>query len=270
MNWLEINDKIAEINELQQELLSKLNGNSIKEIFARKEKYLTDILPELSKLNNAALENKIKVTPFELEIIGKINELELPLTMDQIYKKLSENENNSASYIEMLLRNYNDVLSAVNTLDFIEEIAGTEQHEEIDYEETEYAKLLEFINSFLIDYVKNANVNNVEDFEDILSSKMHDYFEKLTDSQITTILSEYISLSYNRNRYNYFEEIKVISKIKLSNNLSTADVMLFEGTYPMYIEIVKRKLYGFYFNRSLEDINRDFKEIKNNYKNKNK
>ena len=141
MTWLEINDEIAEINTMQLELQSKLDSDYIKQIIDRNTKYISIHNFNKYSLKDGVLENKIRITPLELKIISKLNALNLSTDIQDIYSGLSDKEDNT-KYIENLYRQYQTALSTLNTLKFIEELAGDEIEEDTPIEETEYAKLI--------------------------------------------------------------------------------------------------------------------------------
>lgn len=64
MNWNEVTNKLVEIESLKQLLTIKVSDHKSEEIIARYHKYQNITKNGINKLNNAALENQIRKTPF--------------------------------------------------------------------------------------------------------------------------------------------------------------------------------------------------------------
>ncbi len=269
MTWLEINDEIAEINTMQLELQSKLDSDYIKQIIDRNTKYLSIHNFNKYSLKDGVLENKIRITPLELKIISKLNALNLSTDIQDIYSGLSDKEDNT-KYIENLYRQYQTALSTLNTLKFIEELAGDEIEEDTPIEETEYAKLIEYENKSLKSCIQVVNTDNVDFYKHLIESTIKDYATKLSNDQILEILFHSIRLSYNRNRYDFLENIKTVDNIMKVVTPSSGIDEIIAVIYSIYHDATTSHLIDLYTERSLDDINSDFKQLAVRVKNKQK
>ena len=102
MNWQKIMEQVLEINELQEEILIKLKNPVIKEIITRSEKYCNDLNFDLKSLNNAILEHKIEITPYQIVILENINDLSLNTDLQSIYTNMPEIEEEAEKYVEYI------------------------------------------------------------------------------------------------------------------------------------------------------------------------
>lgn len=269
MTWLEINDKILEINTMQQELQSELDSDYIKQIIDRNNKYLSISGFDKRSLKDGVLENKIRITPLELKIISKLNSLNLSTDIQDIYSGLSDKEDNT-KYIEDLYHQYQTALATLNAIKFIEEFAGNEIKSKSPIEETEYAKLIEYENKSLKNCIQEVNTNNVDFYKHLIEPIIKDYAIKLSHNQIIEILFHSIGLSYSRNRYDFLENIKTIDNIMKVVLPSPGIDKIVSDIYSVYHDAKTRYLIDLYTEKSLDDINSDFEELAVRVKNSQK
>lgn len=209
MDYQQIQNKLFEIFELQNIIDSKINSQTIQDIITRDKLYSDKPKDKILELNNGVLENKINVTPLEIILIQKINELNLDGSMTNIYNNLPEKEEEWENYLEVLYNKYILVDNTLKIIFKIEDISKTEVALEFTEDKSEYVKLENKINEFIEPvFLEYTSIPSK-----IIIDKIMRYLEEKSKESKTQLLIEKLSLSYERNQFDYINDIKYINKI---------------------------------------------------------
>ena len=234
MNLKKIMEQVLEINELQEEILIKLKNPVIKEIITRSEKYCNDLNFDLKSLNNAILEHKIEITPYQIVILENINDLSLNTDLQSIYTNMPEIEEEAEKYVIELKKKYELVNNSFNLVFDIEKLAETEYNSNNSFENTEYAKKVNMENQ-LFEKIKDDFLTlTPEIYENILINNKKEYMSKLSIDNKKDLFIETFTLSYDKNAFKYFNKEMLIMKIGNSSNYNMQQISLLNRMYGKY------------------------------------
>lgn len=261
MNWQEIMEQVLEINELQQEILIKLNNPVIKEIITRSEKYCNNLNFDLKSLNNAILEHKIEITPYQIIIIEKINSLSLNTDLQLIYTNMPESEEEAEKYIIEEKKKYELANNSFNLIFDIERLAETEYNPNNNFENTEYAKKVNIENQ-LFEKIKDDFLSlTPEVYENILINNQKEYMNKLSIDSKRYLFIEIFALSYDKNAFDYFNEEKLIMRNGIKNKHNLQQMASLGRLYNKYKNSLMIATKLILLKMSLEEIYDEFKII---------
>ena len=106
MDWQVISTKVQEILDLQQQLIAKMQTEEIRMVLDRNNKYKDMTHPEISKLNNALLEHKIRVTAYQMIIFNKVNSLTAKAFKEALYVYMPKKLEEANDYVNELLEKF--------------------------------------------------------------------------------------------------------------------------------------------------------------------
>ncbi len=251
MTWEDIFKQISEISDLQNSLMTKLDNPMLKTIMDRNKKYGNQEL-DLKTLNNALLEHKIEITPYQIVIFRKLNELELPKTISLVYQQMPVDLENAKKYVLDLVEKYNLVINCADLVLMLEKL--TEVEYPAEFIENEYTKKVATENKIFIDYMKGKLQSN--EIETSLFKFYEQYANSLPENQMKELLLQTFCLSYSKNTFAFFNFFQVASQ--LSKNLPQKRMLMGISNYQ---KIVKNCEIRFLNKMSLEQIYEKFKLI---------
>lgn len=207
MTEIEIYEKILECQDLLDKINNKRKTEVINSIVDRYNKYkLENGLVDITNLNNAVLENKIKNMLIQVLIISKINELNIPTNYQEIYVNIPKTLEEQEQYVLNLYSKYELVYKCYNLLIEIERLF--EREYEVSYDDlknSQYAKLTEYINN-LYRYDKKNNNHNLR----FTFTQLNNYLNGLSLEEKQTLYYESLSLCYNRNLFDFLNICMII------------------------------------------------------------
>jgi len=225
MNWQEIMEQVLEINQLQDQVLIKSQSEIIKQIINKKQKYFNNKCVDLKSLNNAVLEHKLKLTPYQIIIIEKINSLSLNTNIKQIYINMPDSQEEAEKYVKQLKEKYQLAINCFNLIIDIEKISETEYVFDYPFENSIYAKRTDLENELFFYCMLNTNVKNQEKLILIISNKQKQFMNSLSKEENKKLLVESLALSYDRNVYDYFNGQSNILKAARNTSIESAEVI---------------------------------------------
>lgn len=235
LTWQEIMNQVVEINELLQQILVKSNNMIIKEITDRYSKYGNGLSLELRTLNNAVLEHQITITPYQIIILEKVNNLSLDTDMKKIYANIPTNQEEATKYVMGLKEKYN---LANNCLDLVMNIERLTQIEYVPseaFEKSEYAKKFNFEEEMFSEYIKSDKTKEqLENFKNDIIIKQKEYIEKLPLDKKKDLLIQTLTLSYDRNAFVFINEASTIIKICNQNNYNELGSLAISSLHDKY------------------------------------
>lgn len=229
MNWQEIMDQVLEISELQDQVLLKSQNQIIKEIVKRKKKYLANKPINLTSLNNAVLEHKLQLTPYQITIIEKINNLSLATSIQQIYINMPSSLHEAQKYVTELKENYILAISCFDLVMNIEKISETECDFNYPFENSIYAKQVNLENELFHNCILKNNITSQEMLELTITNVQKQFISSLSEEEKQQLFIETLVLSYDRNVFEFFNGNYNI--LKASTNIS---VEISEIIYNLY------------------------------------
>lgn len=256
MNWQEIMDQVLEINELQEQVLLKSQNKIIKEIVKREQKYLANKHIDLTSLNNAVLEHKLQLTPYQVTILAKINNLSLTTNIQEIYINMPESLEEAEKYIIKIKEEYQLVINCFDLIMNIEKMTETEYDFNYPFKDSIYAKKVELENKLYFDCIIKNNITNLDKLELIIISSQKQFLSSLKESEKKQLMLETLVLSYERNAFDYFNGIKVIQKTASNCSMESA-----EEIYNIYLSLLLNLKIQILKNMSLNDIYDELKII---------
>lgn len=260
MSWQEIMEQVLEISELQEEILVKLNNPLIKKIVTRSEKYCSDSSFDKKSLNNAILEHKIEITPYQIIILTKINDLSLTTDLKQIYTNMPQSKEEAEKYVIDLKQKYELVNNSFNLIFNIERLSEIEYNSN-NYEHTEYAKKVT-VENILFEKIKDDLFNlPLEIYKEIIINNQKQYLSKLSIDNKKQLFIEILTLSYDKNSFNYFNEQKLILKESSTNKYNLNELISLIRIYDKYKKSLSLATKIILLNMSLEEIYDEFKII---------
>ena len=256
MDWQEIMEKAIEINELQQILSSKANSLIINKIIDRNNKYANNLILNLKTLNNGLLEHQVSITPYQIIILKKINEMSLDANSQSIYINLPETQEEAEKYILELENKYNLANKCFDLVINLESISTIENDSEYNYENSIYAKILEIKINIFIDIINNINKNreNVEEHKKLIESNIKKL--NLSKEEKKKLYIETFTLSYDRNAFEYIYVQK-----KLLNHFNIIDSVKNLNKYFNYKNLLNTVMCIPFVEMSLQEIYDEFKII---------
>lgn len=260
MNWQEIREQVLEINDLQQNLLIKSNNQVIKEIICRGKKYCNDINFNIKTLNNAVLEHQINLTSYQLIIIEKITELSLDTSNQIIFKNMLKTEE-AAKYIIELKEKYELANNCFNLIMDIEALSKVEYEATNKFETSEYAKKVKNENE-LFEKINDDFLNlDLEIYKNILINNQKEYINALNIDRKKNLLLQSLTLSYDRNAFEFFNEELLIEKLRRVNNYNINQSYLIRNFYHNYKNSLSLANKMIIINAPLQEIYNEFKII---------
>lgn len=262
MDWQEIKNQMAEINDLIQQLSSKANNKVITEIINRYKKYCNDPSLELRTLNNAILEHQISITPYQIIILEKIMKLNLTTNIEKIYKNMPNTPEEAEKYIQDLKEKYILANNCSDLVINIEKLSKIEYQSTEPFEKSEYAKKFQLEEDMFYEYIKDKNVEQSTDIlQTNIVDKLKQYLNKLSPEEKKNLLIQTLALSYDKNAYISLYKTELISKIwneNYYNELLFIDTVLIYNKYVELFRTIERLMLS---QTELEDIYNEFKVI---------
>lgn len=263
MKWQQIKEKALEINELQQAILAKSKNYLMNEIKIRNERYCNDKEINLRSLNNAILEHKIEITPYQIIIINKINALNLDLNYESIYENMPKTEELAGRYILELEKTYELINKSFDLIIDIEKLSEIEYKPDNDYENTEYAnKVITGDRLFQDTYESLLSMSSVE-FVNTFINEYKKYMDSLNLERKTELFLETFTLSYDKYSFEYFNEVSLIQKIGSKRNNKLKQLSLLSLMYSRHKNSWLLAELVNYENISLQELYDNFKLIYN-------
>lgn len=261
MDWQEIMKEVLEITELQQEVVIKSQNQVIKEITARNKNYCNNPNFHIKSLNNAVLEQKITITPYQIMIIKKINELSLPANHNSIYINMPIKEPEAAKYVNNLKKQYELANNCLDLVMDIEKLSEIEYDPENGYENSEYAKRVKAGDKILQD-LKNYFLSlTSKDYQNILIHEYKKYIGSLDTERKTNLLIETFTLSYNKNAFEYFNKEVLIQNMVLESHSNLRHLHTLSGLYDKFRQSLILAEIMTLTEMPLEEIYNNFKLI---------
>lgn len=263
MTWEDITSLLIEIDNLQQSLMNKMQNPIIEKITYRNQKYGNSSNLQKRNLNNAILENQIRITPLQVTLLQRVNQEKLTVGRENIYKNMSDNLEKCANYLISQTTLYEKANQIFDIVLIMEDLAQEELKLEMEVKDCEYGKLKSYYNNQLIILLEG----DIRDAYDWIKNSFIAYLESLTEGQKNQLLIEYISLSYDRNAFDFFEQFKIMSKIASRNKIDSIDKI--EMIYNYFFQLVQSTMLNLIYSQSFTDICNEFDNLLN-YKNKDK
>ncbi len=254
MTWNDIPELFIEIENLQCILNSKIMSPEIKNITKRGQKYCKDPRNTHKYLNNASLENLIKNTYLQVNLISRLKEENIPLKMNDIYSEVTDDLEYTYTYLtnkKHLLETVNEIFDIVLGIEIISEIEDTSTSFDSS---TEYHKFAEFKDDIFIDTLLHHQIN----IERYIQEKITNYFQTLDSTQKQKLLLESLHLSYDRNAYDYIESTKLYIKIMNNKNISVNNLYIVDILYQSYKLIFLGVINKYLESLPLSTIAKDF------------
>lgn len=259
MEWEKIYNTLYEIQILLEECESKIKNPIITSISKRyiryydKEKGL-----DIRRLNNAVLENKIKNTKIQREILNKINELYLSANIQEIYNGLTYNEKECSSYVINLKTKYELVNKCLDLVLEIESLSETEYHIDEPFEKSEYAKMIAYQNQLYLSILDNFKLFN----QPYIEASISNYCKSLSLDKKQKIYLESLSLSYDRNTFDYFNLLKI--SCIFQNELTNMDKNKAAAVYQYYQSFITDILiYRYITSKNISEVYQSLSEVHN-------
>lgn len=271
MSWEEIDEKIIALNDkIERFSYKKQQISELANIIKDRQQKLENN-KDIRKLNNAVLENKVKVSTFQTILLTKLNELSLSNDMNEVYQNIPDTLEECNNFLNQLERKYQLGEKIIDWVEGIERLSETEYIENLSFEETEYGKWIMFKDDRLeelIHQVFNSQMSTNKEFLSILVNNAIDrikkYLNDLTLEQKTELFIQTIALSYNKNSFLFFHKYMFINCIYQSNPSKPSSSKI-EIIYDHFHNLVERKLLLQCKNQSvvelLGNVNIDFNNI---------
>ncbi len=204
MNWDEIFDQAAEIINLQFKLDEKINHSTIQKILFRNQKYCVSEM-DYKSLNNAVLEHQIDITPYQILILRKINELSLKLDTNSIYVNMPNDLEQAYNYIAQLKEDY---LLAIHCFDLVIDLEtlSTIEYQD-DFQNNEYTRKRQMEDKLFLGALDKKIEYSV--LEEVIIGEHNKYLQSLSQEQKKELILQTFCLSYSRNVFSYFDIQKV-------------------------------------------------------------
>lgn len=261
MNWQEIMEQVLEINELQQELLLKSQNPIIKKITDRKEKYLEQNNFNIKSLNNAILEHQIMITPYQITILIKINNLSLNTDSQSIYINMPESQEEATKYVMDLKAKYELAIKCFDLVMDIETLSRTEYIFDYPFESSIYSQKKNLEDEIFLKCILEHKPINLKMFENPIVNKLKSFLTSLSTEEKKKLFLESLTLSYDRNVFNYLHKEKTILEIcfKKKDNLRSFDRLgiIYNLYHQFLVKLENRTL----LRMSLSDVYNEFKVI---------
>ena len=261
MNWQEIMEQIAEIDELQQDFSIKLNNPAILEIISRFEKYCNNKKLDLKSLNNAILEHKIMITPYQIIILEKIMSPIPDLNLQSIYANMSEKKEEVTKYVIELKKEYELANKSIDLVIDLETITSMEYEINNDFQNTEYAKKV----GSQTDYFEKewTNFPNIpaEMWKNTLIERLKKYLNELSRESKQDLFVETFALSYDRNLFEFLNKEKLMMRIIRTIKSNKLDIFSLEHIYNKYRECLTQIEISLLNKMSLQEMYDEFKII---------
>lgn len=235
MDWQKIMDQILEILELQQELLLKSQDDIINQITKRKEKYLDKGAINIRSLNNAILEHQIAITPYQITILSKLNELSLNVDPQSIYINLPESYLEAEKYVANLKDKYQQAIKSFDLVIAIENISKTEYNFSYQFDKSIYAKKRSIENQIFMNLMLNHREINKEKLEILINNKIREFNTSLSDDEKKQLLLESLTLSYDRNAFDFFNKQELIIGLLSKRKSNLANIVIAYNYYKNFL-----------------------------------
>lgn len=261
-----IDNKLKEMLVLEKNLQNKLNNPIFKEIVSRNA-YYKDKSFELETLNDAVLENKVRVTYLQLGLLNKINQSKLLINQSELISLLIDSDIKTiVDNLDKYKEKYNYANSVCDLIIDLELLASQELELDRPFETTSYAKLVSTVHLIILNDIvrcyKNSNCKDVENDVIIL------YFNSLDKSERVNVLKIFCMLSYEKNAFNHFTMTDALRKLMLELNIININAIA--PKYKKQCVLISRMLISNYCDYPIEQILDDFTQIKQEVKIKKK
>ena len=250
MTEQEIYDKILDCQDLLDKIHEKDKVVTIKGIVDRYNKYSRLNKPiDMTTINNAILENKLKNTIIQILILEKINQMNLPSDYQEIYTNLPNRVEESATYITNLSESLELVSKCHNLIIEMERL----------FETSEYAHIINYYSN-LYQYTVNNGINNIEYSRNMINT----YLNNLTLEQKQALYFEALSLCYNRNVFNYTSQLVIRNRMNNDSLLTDNKVAV---AYQINCQLLMISILNNLFEeKSLAEIYETINEVHNSKK----
>lgn len=257
MDWKTIYDTIYEIQNLQEECQLKIKNPIITSISKRYLKYFDkEISSNTNQLNNAVLENKIKNTKLQREILIKINDLLLPATIDDIYHNLSYDEKECSQYVNDIKQKFELANKCLDLVIELETLSETEYKSEEPFPESEYAKMISHQNQLYFSILDNPKLFNQPYIEENISN----YYESLSLDKKQKLYLESLALSYERNVFNYLNLIKM--SYSSQNHFPNENIYGSAVVYKYYQKfVIDSIMYRYIYSKNISEVYQELNEL---------
>ena len=258
MTEQDIYERILDCQDLLDKIHEKEKVVVIKRIIDRYNKYSESNKPiNISTINNAVLENKIKNITIQILLLKKINQMNLPSDYQEIYANLPDNIEEMKKYICNLSESLELVTNCHNLIIEMEMLFETEY--EVDYEEfkdSEYASIIYYYGN-IYEYMVKNNITKL----DYANNMINVYINNLTKAQKQALYYESLSLCYNRNVFDYTNILVTCNRI--NNDKLLVDVKSYQVCRQLITSSILNKLFE---EKSLSEIYKILDEVHNSKK----
>lgn len=239
MDWQKIMDKTLEIAELQQELLLKSQDEIINQIVKRKEKYLDKGAIDIQSLNNAILEHQIVITPYQITILSKINDLSLNTDPQSIYINMPESYEDAKEYVANLKDKYQLAIKSFDLVMAIENISKTEYNFNYQFDKSIYAKKRNIENEIFLNFILNHKEINKEMLEILINNKIREFITSLSVDEKKQLLLESLTLSYDRNVFDFLDKQQLIIGLLSKEKSNLNDLVIAYNYYKNFLNYLE-------------------------------
>ncbi len=260
MNWELITEKVLEIFELQQQLISKMQKIEIKTMLDRNNKYKDMNSLKTKKLNNALLENQIRITPYQMIIFNKVNILTNSNFREALYAHMPKNLEEASNYINELIEKFELALNSLEIVIALEKLS-TVEYSEVDFSKSIYSHKVDCENNIYLECVPNIARDGEQGFRNTVNSRIKEFKESLSPDEKQNLLLEMFTLSYDRNAFDFINGLNIVNTLSNNNKYTTEQYVAESTRYDIYkmvlIDMDKHAL----MISPLEKIYEEFKTI---------
>lgn len=258
MTEQEIYDMIIETQDLLDKVLRKRNTTIINNVTSRYNKYYNSNEQfNQSVTKNAVIENKVKNTVLQALILKKINELELPGDYQMIYSGIPSNLLDQEYYITTLKKQYELVNKSFRLIMEIELLSEKEYNVDFDkFKVSEYSNIKQLENNLFMEFIVQRIISR-----EYISFIINNYINTLSLEQKQQLYLESISLCYERNSFDFFNDLNLLLKLYSKTGIDLKSLSFDRGLFhQLLIDCYLNHLDN---TKSLSEIYNDINTIHN-------
>ena len=260
MNWQLITEKVQEIFELQQRLIAKIQTEEIKMILDRNHKYKDMDSLKIKKLNNALLEHQISITPYQMIIFSKANVLTNNAFREALYAHMPKKLEVAINYVDELIEKFELALESLDIVIALERLS-TVEYSEVDFSKSIYSHKVDVENNIYLECVPHVAKDKENEFRATVSSRIKEFKKSLSAEEKQNLLLEMFTLSYDRNAFDFINNLKIVNMLANKNRYTTEQYMAESTRYDIYITVLRDMDKHALMTMPLETIYEEFKPI---------
>lgn len=234
MEWQEIKNQAIEVLELHHDILAKYDNTVIAEIKNRNNNYCLNPDLDIRNLKNGALEHQVMITPYQIIIIKKVEDI-IQQSQSEI-KALTTKNNPEEAYkcVNELKQTFELTSKCLDLVINIEKLSKMEYEPQEGYENSEYANLIQKENSIFDKARQMVPITPYEEYEQFLKKNLEEHLRGLSIEAKQNLFIETFTLSYSKNSYEWFAKEKLLLDMSNKNNYSVQQHHILEKLYIQY------------------------------------